>query len=255
MSGEPAVGDRLSTGQQEELQQVIQDYPDVFCTRPGLTTLAEHKIETSQAKPVLQSPYRLPHEYRDVVKGELRSMQENGIMEPATNEWAAPIVLVGKKDGSLRFCVDYRKLNDVSYADAYPMPRIDELIDRLGKSRYISTLDLTRGYWQVPVTEESRGKTAFATPYWLYQFRVMPFGLHGAPASFQRMMDRLLNGADSYAAAYLDDLVIYSETWGEHKRYLRDILERLRAAGLTSGGRTITHTIQLENTTTIHDYA
>ena len=191
VSGEPAVGDQLLTGQREELQQVIQDYPDVFSTRPGLTTLAEHKIETSQAKPVLQSPYRLPHEYRDVVKGELRSMQENGIMEPSTSEWAAPIVLVGKKDGSLRFCVDYRKLNDVSDADAYPMPRIDELIDRLGKARYISTLDLTRGYWQVQVAEESRGKTAFTTPYWLYQFRVMPFGLHGAPASFQTMMDRL----------------------------------------------------------------
>ena len=234
VSGEPAVGDRLSTGQREELQQVIQDYPDVFSTRPGLTTLAEYKIETSQAKPVLQSPYRLPHEYRDMMKGEFRSMQENGIMEPSTSEWAALIVLVGKKDGSLRFCVDYRKLNDVSDADAYPMPRIDELIDRLGKARYICTLDLTRGYWQVPVAEESRGKTAFTTPYWLYQFRVMPFGLHGAPASFQRMMDRLLNGAYSYAAAYLDDLVIYSETWGEHKKHLRDILERLRAAGVTA---------------------
>lgn len=97
VSGEPVVGDQLSTGQQKELQQVIQDYPDVFSTRPGLTTLAEHKIETGQAKPVRQPPYRLPHAYRDVVKEELRSMQENGIIEPSTSKWAAPIVLVGKR--------------------------------------------------------------------------------------------------------------------------------------------------------------
>ena len=125
----------------------------------------------------------------------------------------APIVLVPKKDGTLRFCVDYRKLNSVSETDAYPMPRIDEMIDRLGKAKYITTLDLTRGYWQVPMCKADRPKTAFTTPFGLFQFCVMPFGLKGAPATFQRLMDKLLRGLESYAAAYLDDLIIYSTTW------------------------------------------
>ena len=143
-------------------------------------------------------------------------------------------MLVPKKDGTMRMCVDYRKLNSVSAADAYPMPRVDELIDRLGNAKYISTLDLTRGYWQVPVAQDSQDKTAFTTPFGLFNFTVMPFGLHGAPATFQRMMDNLLTGAEEYAAAYLDDLVIYSDTWEQHLVCLRGILQRLRRAGLTA---------------------
>ena len=114
------------------------------------------------------------------------------------------------------------------------MPWIDELIDRLGGANYISTLDLTRGYWQVPVAPTSRLKTAFTTPFGLFQFTVMLFGLHGAPATFQRMMDILLDGRQEYAAAYLDDLVIFSETWEEHLVHLRAVLRRLREAGLTA---------------------
>ena len=143
-------------------------------------------------------------------------MKNAGIITPSSSEWASPIVLVPKKDGTMRMCVDYRRLNSVSEADAYPMPRIDELIDRLGSASYISTLDLTRGYWQVPVTQESQPKTAFTTPFGLFDFTVMPFGLHGAPATFQRMMDTLLREAETYAAAYLDDLVVCSTSWTDH---------------------------------------
>ena len=113
------------------------------------------------------------------------------------------------------------------------MPRVDDLIDRLGKARYITTLDLSRGYWQVPVSESSRPMTAFATPYGLFQFRVMPFGLHGAPATFQRMMDSLLWDVGPFAAAYLDDLIIHSKTWGAHLDQVHTILQKLREAGLT----------------------
>ena len=135
-------------------------------------------------------------------------MEKDGIIEPSSSEWMSPIVLVPKKDVSLRICVDYRRLKSVSEVDAYPMPRIDELIDRLGTAKFMTTLDLTRGYWQVSVAEDSRQHTAFTTPFGLYQFTVMPFGLQGAPATFQRMMDVLLKGICSYAEAYLDDLVI-----------------------------------------------
>ena len=115
-------------------------------------------------------------------------------------------------------------------ADAYPMPHIDELLDRIGNARYITTLDLTRGYWQVPVAEDARLKTAFTTPSGLFQFTVMPFGLSGAPATFQRLMDKLIRGLEESVAAYV---VVYSNTWNEHQDHLRVVFGRLRDAGLT----------------------
>ena len=161
-------------------------------------------------------------------------MLENGIIEPSCSEWSSPIVLVKKKDGSLRLCVDYRKLNQVSQMDAYPMPRVDELIDHVGRAKFILTLDLTRGYWQVPVATDDRPKTAFTTPFGLFQFNVMPFGLQGAPATFQRLMDQVIRGLGEFLAAYLDDLIVFSETWTEHLQHIRAILQRLREAGLTA---------------------
>ena len=157
-------------------------------------------------------------------------MEQDGIIERSNSEWAFPIVLVQKKDGSLRMCVDYRRLNAITEADACPMPQVDDLIDSV---KYVTTLDLSRGYWQVPVQEESQPYTAFATPYGLYQFKVMPFGLHGAPATFQRMMDNVLRDCADYAAAYLDDVVIHSASWEEHLQHMRKVLQRLREAGLT----------------------
>ncbi|MGH0171331.1 UNVERIFIED_CONTAM: hypothetical protein FKN15_060984 [Acipenser sinensis] len=142
--------------------------------------------------------------------------------------------MVGKKDGSTWFCVDFRKVNAISKFDAYPMPRVDELLDRLGKARLISTLDLTKGYWQIPLTQSSKEKTAFSTPDGLFHFRTMPFGLHGAPATFQRLMDQVLAPHHQYAAAYIDDVVIFSSTWKEHIIRLSAVLQSLRGAGLTA---------------------
>ena len=173
--------------------------------------MIEHAIETGSPQPMRLPPFRLPHAYCQAVKDELEEMISSEIIEPAASEWSVPIVLVKKGDGSLRLCVDYRQLNQVSVSDAYPMPRVDDLIDRVGKSTYISTLDLTRGYWQVPVAPKGQPKTAFPTPFGLYQFNTMPFGLKGAPATFQRLMDHVIHGLD-IAAAYLDDLIIFSES-------------------------------------------
>lgn len=120
-------------------------------------------------------------------------MLTSKIIEPSESEWAAPLVPVKKKDNTIRLCVDYRKLNAITKIDPYPMPRVDDITDEVGRARYISTLDLTKGYWQIPVREEDCSKTTFTTPFGLYQFTRMPFGLQGAPATFQRMVDRLLN--------------------------------------------------------------
>ena len=219
-NGYPKIGDQLSVSQRCELQKLLDEFTDVLKDKPGRTTIVEHTINTGMANPVRLPPYRVPHAYREMVESELKEMLDNGIIEPSASQWSASMVLVKKKDGSLRICVDYRRLNSVSQVDAYPMPRVDELLDRLGKANFISTMDLTRGYWQVPVAERDRHK-------------VMPFGLQGAPATFQRMMDRLLTGAYDFAAAYLDDLVIYSSTWSDHLHHIRSMLHRLREAGLT----------------------
>ena len=232
-SEKPLISSRLKSTQRVELNELLQEFDDVLSSRPGKTQLAECCVNTGRASPIRLPPYRLPHAYRDIVKSELEEMEKDGIIERSSSEWAFSIVLVKKKDGSLRMCVDYRRLNAISDADAYPMPRVDDMIDALGKAKYITTLDLARGYWQVPVQEESRPRTAFATPFGLFQFRVMPFGLQGAPATFQRMMDQLLVGCNDYAAAYLDDVVIHSTSWEDHLHHIRSILQKLREAGLT----------------------
>ena len=232
--GDSKVGDRLSEAQRGQLEELLTEFGDVMSNNPGRTTVVEHQVTTTGTRPVRLSPYRLPHAYRDLVHKEVQEMLDAGIIEPSSSEWVSPIVLVNKKDGTLRLCIDYRRLNAESQMDAYPMPRIDDLIDRLGKAKFITTLDLTRGYWQVPMASTSRHLTAFTTPFGLFQFKVMPFGLQGAPATFQRLMDRVLKGLESYVVAYIDDLVIHSRTWGEHLAQVRSVLQRLREAGLTA---------------------
>ena len=231
---QPVINQELSETQKRELRGVLAEFAETMTSVPGRTTLAEHRLDVGTARPIRMPPYRLPYAYRELVREELRDMEQSGVIEPSTSEWASPVVLVKKKDGSMRFCVDYRRLNSVARYDAYPMPRVDELIDKLGSAKYITTLDLARGYWQVPMAEDSREMTAFSTPFGLYQFRVMPFGLSGAPATFQRLMDQVVRGLEEFSAAYIDDLVIHSRTWEEHLRHIQAVLQRLQEAGLTA---------------------
>lgn len=161
-------------------------------------------------------------------------MLELGVIEPCRSPWASPIVTVTKKDGSLRLCVDYRKLNSSTTDDPYQMPRVEEMLDRIGQAEYISTIDLAKGYYQVPVREEDRDKTAFVSPFGKYRFTRMPFGLKGAPTTFQRLMDGVLEGLQDSTSAYIDDIVIYSPDWESHCAHLTVVLERLRKEGLTA---------------------
>ncbi|CAM5112033.1 unnamed protein product [Natator depressus] len=139
-------------------------------------------------------------------------MLELGIKE-SHSPWSSPIVLVPKPDGTTRFCNDFWQLNEVSQFDTYPITCIDELVDCLGNARYLTTLDLIKGYWQIPLAEDAKEKTAFSTPEGHFQYTVLPFGLHGAPATFQHLMDKLLRPHNNYAAAYLDDVVIHTPDW------------------------------------------
>ena len=165
----------LTVQQKADLKILQEDFMDVLQDAPGRTDRAEVHIETGNAAPVHQLPYRLPKARHEIVQQEIKELLTAGIIEPSQSPWAASIVLVHKKDGSLRLCVDYRRLNKLTAQDPYPMPRVDDLLDRLGNANFISTLNLSNGYWQVPVAEDSFQKTAFVTPLGKYQFKVMPF--------------------------------------------------------------------------------
>ena len=227
------VGDGLTEKQRESLQGVMTKFPRVLRKEPGHTHLIEHHIPITNSQPIRQRPYRIPHAFREEVLKELTTMEKFGIIEVSDSPWASPIVVVRKKNNKPRICVDYRKLNQLTKADAYPMPRIEDLLDSVGQSRYISTIDLAKGYWQVPVAPEDRPKTAFTTPKGLFQFTTMLFGLTGAPATFQRLMDKVLRGTEQQVGVYLDDILIHSQTWEDHLRHIADVLSRLDQAGLT----------------------
>ena len=170
-----------------------------------------------------QSGY-LPQEYREAVQNEIQEMLEEGIIESSNSEWSSPIIPVKKKDGSLCLCIDYRRLKSVLESDAYPS-RVWMTLPTNLEGIITSTLDLTRGYWQVPVSEDVKHKTACATPFGLYQFNRMSFGLMGAPATFQRLMDRVMRGLEGVCGAYLDSLII---SWADH--VVHTITSQLEAA-------------------------
>ena len=160
-------------------------------------------------------------------------MLKKGVIEPSSSPWTSPIVSVKKKDGSTRFCADYRKLNEVTVKDSYPLPRIDDCLDALAGCRWFSTLDLCSGYWQVAMSEEDKPKTAFSTGNGLYQFTVMSFGLCNAPATFERLMEKVLSGLPwEVCLLYLDDIIVHGRAFGEVIKRLRIVLQRLRDAGL-----------------------
>ncbi|KAG5852333.1 hypothetical protein ANANG_G00061280 [Anguilla anguilla] len=221
----------LSPEQNSDIQRLCS--PEVFQEKPGHTTLVEHDIVLREDACARRMSYRIPERLLVALKEELDQMLAMRIIEPSKSEWCSPVVLVPKKNGSLRFCIDFRYLNSVSKFDSYPTPRIDDLIDRLGKAKYLTTIDLCKGYWQVPLSTRSRELTAFRTPWGLYQFSVMPFGLHGAPATFQRLVDQVLSGLSNFTSAYLDDIVIYSSSWEDHLRHLEVVFQRIQSAGLT----------------------
>ena len=193
----------------------------------------QHHINTGVSTPIRQSTRRVPLPQRNTVHQLLQEMLKRKVISPSKSPWASPIVLVKKKDGTIRFCVDYRKVNSVTIKDAYPLPRVDDTLDTLAGSVWFTTLDLKSGYWQVEVAPEDRAKTAFCTQEGLYEFNVMPFGLSNAPATFQRLMDSVLAGLQwSTCLVYLDDIIIVGRSFEEHMKNLQLVFERLKEAGL-----------------------
>jgi hypothetical protein len=199
----------------------------------GHTTIVQHDIDTGDALPIRQPPRRPPMTQQPVIEEEVQKMLEAGIIERGQSPWASPVVLVQKKDGSIRFCVDYRKLNAVTRFDAYPMPRINETQESLAGAKFFSTLDLISGYWQVGLTERAKEKSAFVTRSGLYLWRVMPMGLTNSGSCFERLMETVLRGLNwEQCLIYLDDVVVFAPSWQEMLARLDTVFSRLAGAGL-----------------------
>ena len=189
----------------------------------------EHKIHTGDSPPIRQLQLRIPFAVRGEITRMVQEMLKDGVIQESASPWVSPAVLVKKKDGTLRFCVDYRQLNAVTHKDTFPLPRIDDLLDQMQGKKVFSTLDAKQGYWQIKVQEESKEKTNFVTFEGLYEFRVMPFGLCNAPSTFQRLMQRILQGLGSFCS---DDILVFSESVEEHLVHLSQIFRRIESFGL-----------------------
>jgi hypothetical protein len=220
---------------QKELLAVLKKHGEAFAKNKsdlGRTRKIQHRIQTQSSPPINQRVRRLaPNKYAEAQK-QVQEMLEKDVIQPSQSAWASPVVLVTKKDSTFRFCIDYRKLNTATVKDARPVPQIDDTLDMLSGCQWFSTLDLISGYWQVEVAPEDRSKTAFCTPWGLYEYNVMPFGLCNAPATFQRLMNTILAGRWDSCLVYLDDIIIIRRTFEEHLCNLEKVLECLKSAGL-----------------------
>ncbi|CAM4684137.1 unnamed protein product [Lepidochelys kempii] len=223
----------LGRMQQQQIKELCTSYASTFSATPGRTKRAYHSIDTGNARPIRAQSYWVSPEAKTAIEREIQDMLQMGVIRPSGSAWASPVVLVPKPDGEIRFCVDYRKLNAVTRPDNFPMPRTDELLEKLGHAQFISTLDLTKGYWQVPLDESAKERSAFITHVGLYEFNVLPLGLQNAPTIFQKLVDGLLVGLGEPAVTYLDDVALFSDSWEEYLEHLWKVFERIREAGLT----------------------
>ena len=223
----------LSPDEREDMIQLVNDFIQVFSDVPSTTNVVCHDVEVvGDSTPCKQHPYRVNPLKLQAIQKEIDYMLEKGIIEYSCSDWSSPCILVPKADGSFQLCTDFRKLNAITKTDSYPLPRIDDRIDRVGYSRYVSKLDLSKGYWQVPLTEKAKQVSAFVAPNGLYQYRVMPFDMKNATATFQRLINFLTSDLEG-CEGYINDIVVYSDTWKQHVQRLRALPERLAQAQLT----------------------
>ncbi|GES91988.1 retroviral-like aspartic protease 1 [Rhizophagus clarus] len=226
----------LEQKQIESLTKILDKNKELFARSMEelqQTHLGEHVIITENVHPIKKNAYRAAPKENEFIEKEINEMLKQDLIRPSSSPWSFPVVIVKKKNGQLRFCVNYKPLNDVTKKDNYPLPRIDEILDSLNGAQWFTTLDLASGYWQIKVKAEDQEKTAFITKFGTYEFKVMPFGLCNAPATFQRTMDRVLgNLKGKFVMVYLDDVIIYSKTFQEHLQHIEEVFDKIRQANL-----------------------
>jgi hypothetical protein len=231
----PDNADMTST-EKTKFASLMEDYQDLFSEGAhdlGQTDVTHHTIDTGDARPIKGAARRVPMHRRDALNDMISEMETNDVVRKSNSPWASPVVLAPKKDGTLRFCVDYRALNEITRRDAYPLPRIDDILEALKDAKYYCHLDLASGYWQVKMADKDIAKTAFCIPGGLYEFLVMPFGLTNAPPTFQRLMNTVLRDHMGIRAlVYLDDIIVWGATIEETMANLQLVFDSVRTAGL-----------------------
>ena len=226
-----SISNTLTSEQRKEVETLMKQYPDVMSSLPGRTDQIQHDIKLLTSEPIRTKGYSIPYKTRSVIETEIQDMLDLGVIEPSISPYSSPIVLVPKKDEAVRFCIDFRKLSKVTEFDAEPMPNMEEIINRMSGHKYFTKMDLSKGYWQVGLTERSKPLTAFETPRGLFQFRTMPFDLVNSGATFCRLM-RIIQSFLPNVDSFVDDMWIFTETWKDHMTSLRQVLDRLRSAKL-----------------------
>lgn len=223
----------MSDDQKDKIMEVINKYRHVFTsdkTKLGRIKLVKHSIETGDCKPIKQRPYVVAQAMRPEVDQQIAKMLKSGIIRMSNSPWASPMVVVRKTDGSHRICIDFRKVNSVTVKDVFPLPRIQEVVDRLSGCQWISTFDMANGYWQITMDENDQHKTAFICHAGLFEWTVMPFGLTNAPATFQRLSEAIFAGV-AFRQPYFDDVMIFSKNFTDHLIHLDDTLMQCHLTG------------------------
>lgn len=231
MGNEIKVSNDLSIDQIQSVNALVADYDDVFSTVPGTTHLITHEIVTETTSAVKGNTFSIPYHMREKVDKEIQEMLQLGIIEPSNSPYNAGVVIVKKGDGSIRVCTDFRKLNAVTKFDSEPMSDIEDILSKLSRARYFTQLDFTKGFWQIPVGAGSREKTAFSVPSGHFQYAKMPMGLVNSPATFNKLMRKLIHGLDN-VVHFVDDVLVFSVSWEEHLANIRSLLNRVRESGL-----------------------
>lgn len=223
----------LSDSQKSSVLSILSDFQQVFTDIPGRTNLVTHSIKLTSTEPINVKPYPLPYSTEQAIKVEVESMLKMGVIEPSNSPYCSPVILVSKKDGSNRFVIDFRAINQHTVFDSEPIPNPEDLFNKLGKFVFFTKFDLSKGYWQIPLENSSRPYTAFQVPQGLFQFCVLAFGLSTACATFARMMRLLLKGLN-FTVNFFDDALVFSLTWEEHLSHLKLFLQRLRDQNITA---------------------
>ena len=222
--------------EKDRIAQTLTDFQDTFSKNEfvlGLTNLTEHTIDVGQHPPIKQAPRRVPVAFASEEENIIKQLEDQGVIRKSTSPWASPICLVRKRSGKIRPCVDYRRLNEVTVKDAFPLPRINDCLDAIAGAKFLSTFDMTSGFHQIPIKESDIPKTAFCTKYGLYEYLTMPMGMTNSPACFQRLMEIALRGLQWHnCLIYLDDVLVFGSNFEQHMQRVEQVLSRIKAAGL-----------------------
>ncbi|GFW17712.1 retrovirus-related Pol polyprotein from transposon 297 [Trichonephila clavipes] len=217
----------------DRLRELLNKYSKCFSNNPGLTNLVEHEIQLVSDQPVRTKPYRMSHRQNEILKNEINRMLKLGIIEVGESDYMSPMILVEIAGKEPRPCIDYRKLNGIIRTEYFPLPNIEERVEKVSAAKFITVFDLSKGYWQIPLSKTAQRYAAFCTSFGTYRPLRMSFGLKNAPYFFSKIMAELLNGLEDFVVPYLDDIAIFSDTWESHIKHMETVLQRIKRAKLT----------------------